>query len=51
MVEINDTLRISKEQGFPAELIIEEYVKNPNIYIDKINKVFTFSNKPKSGRL
>jgi len=47
MVEINDTLRISKEQGFPVELSVEQYLKNPDIYMDKIkDKIFSFSNKP-----
>jgi hypothetical protein len=46
-VEINDTLRISKEQGFPVELQIEDYLINSDIYINKIkDKIFTFSRKP-----
>jgi hypothetical protein len=48
MVEINDTLRISKAQGFPAELDVEQYLKNKDIYIQKMqDRVFSFSNKPK----
>jgi len=27
-IEINDTLKISKERGFPRDLTLEEYVKN-----------------------
>lgn len=46
-IEINDTLRISKDQGFPAELSIEEHVKNPcNLEVVK-DKIFEFKAKPK----
>ena len=47
LIEINDTLRISKEQGFPDELDIEKHLEDP-ISIDSVkDKVFTFSSKPK----
>ncbi len=47
IVELNDTLQISQEQGFPADILdIDEYLKNP-ISIEKLeDKVFTFKNKP-----
>ena len=28
-IEINDTLRITKEQGFPAELDLQTHLANP----------------------
>ena len=44
--EMNDTLQISKEQGFPLDLEIDEHMKNPYT-LDKLkDKVFQFSNKP-----
>ncbi len=27
-VEINDTLQLTKEQGFPKELVLEKHFKN-----------------------
>ena len=47
MIEINDTLRISKEQGFPVELDIEKHVKEPLSFDLVKDKVFSFSAKPK----
>jgi hypothetical protein len=44
-IEINDTLQISKEQGFPAELEIDKHLKNPYSLDDFKDKVFKFSNK------
>ena len=46
-IEINDTLRISKEQGFPAELSLEEHLKNPYTLEAVSDKVFSFTAKPK----
>ena len=46
-IEINDTLRISKEQGFPAELSIEEHLKSPYALETVGGKVFSFKAKPK----
>lgn len=46
-IEINDTLRISKEQGFPAELDIVKHLEKP-YGLDSIGgKVFEFTAKPK----
>ena len=45
-IEINDTLRISKEQGFPKELNIEIHKNTPFRIEDFQDKVFTFQNKP-----
>lgn len=46
-IEINDALRITKEQGFPAELDLETHIKTP-YSLDKVkDKVFSFTSKPK----
>lgn len=46
-IEINDTLRISKAQGFPQELDILEHVKNPYTLDSLEDTVYTFTAKPK----
>jgi hypothetical protein len=47
LVEINDTLQITVEQGFPAELLdIEKHRKNPVRLEDVANRTFEFRNKP-----
>jgi hypothetical protein len=46
-IEINDTLRISKEQGFPAELDIESHIKDPYTIEVLEDQVFEFKAKPK----
>lgn len=46
-LEINDTLRISKKQGFPTELEIKKHLINPFKINDLKNKVYSFKNKPK----
>lgn len=45
-IEINDTLRISRDQGFPKELDIFKHMENPYRLEDFTNKVFKFKNKP-----
>ncbi|OGK52419.1 hypothetical protein A2970_01175 [Candidatus Roizmanbacteria bacterium RIFCSPLOWO2_01_FULL_44_13] len=45
-VEINDTLQLTKEQGFPQELDLEKHLKNPYAAKDFENKVFEFKDKP-----
>jgi hypothetical protein len=45
IVELNDTLQISKEQGFPAELDLELHKKKPFIAEDFKGKIFEFKNK------
>jgi hypothetical protein len=47
LIEINDTLRITKEQGFPAELDITRHLKNPFTLEQVADKVFEFRAKPK----
>jgi len=45
--ELNDTLQLTAEQGFPVkELNLEKHLKNPYKVSDFKNKVFAFSNKP-----
>lgn len=45
-IEINDTLQLTKNQGFPAELDIEKHLQTPYIFEDFQNKIFSFTNKP-----
>lgn len=45
-IEINDTLRITKEQGFPKELDIQQHKNNPYKTEDFENKIFEFEDKP-----
>jgi hypothetical protein len=45
-IEINDTLRITKEQGFPTGLDLETHLKTPYIIDEIANKIFTFQVKP-----
>jgi len=45
--EKNDTLQITKEQGFPAELDLETHLKKPYKAEDFEGKIFEFKDKPK----
>lgn len=45
IIEINDTLQLTREQGFPAELNLEHHLKNPYSAADFEGKVFAFQNK------
>lgn len=45
-IEVNDTLQITKEQGFPKELILSEHEKNPFKAEDFKDRVFEFCDKP-----
>lgn len=45
-IEINDTLRITKEQGFPVQLEITTHIKNPFTFDTIEDKVFEFKSKP-----
>lgn len=42
---MNDTLQISREQGFPVALDIEKHLKNPYKVEDFAGKVFEFKDK------
>jgi hypothetical protein len=45
-IEINDTLQITKAQGFPAELDIDKHLQTPYLLEDFKDKIFSFENKP-----
>jgi hypothetical protein len=47
MIEINDTLQLTTEQGFPADILdLGRHRKNP-VTLEKIgNRLFSFQNKP-----
>ena len=45
-VEINDTLQITKEQGFPSELNLKQHLEKPFTAEQFEGKVFEFKDKP-----
>ncbi|HSX09542.1 MAG TPA: hypothetical protein VLF93_05280 [Candidatus Saccharimonadales bacterium] len=45
-VELNDTLQITKEQGFPQELDLEKHLQTPLTAEQFKDTVFEFQNKP-----
>jgi len=45
-LEINDTLRINKKQGFPKDLDIEKHLSEHYLLKNVKNKVFSFADKP-----
>jgi len=47
MIEINDTLRITKDQGFPHKLVYEKHLQKPFKAADFKDLIFEFKNKPK----
>jgi hypothetical protein len=46
LIEINDTLQLTREQGFPDSLNLEAHLKTPYRTEDFIEQVFEFHNKP-----
>ncbi|MBI5621220.1 hypothetical protein HY949_05620 [Candidatus Gottesmanbacteria bacterium] len=46
-VEINDTLQLTTEQGFPAEFDYQKHLQKPFKAHDFKDKVFAFRDKPK----
>jgi hypothetical protein len=47
LIEINDTLELTTEQGFPVEILdLEKHLKNPITLEDVKDKIFTFKDKP-----
>jgi len=44
-IEINDTLQITDEQGFPPELVYEKHTQKPFLAKDFKDKIFEFKNK------
>lgn len=45
-IEINDTLQISKDQGFPVEFDLDKHFKTPYTAEDFKDKIFEFQDKP-----
>ncbi len=45
--EINDTLQITKEQGFPDDLNLEKHQSAPLKAEDFADRIFEFQDKPK----
>ncbi len=44
-IKINDTLKIRKERGFPAQLSLEEHLRNPDATLPKVTGIkFEFWN-------
>jgi len=46
VIEINDTLQLTTEQGFPGELDYEKHQVSPLKAEDFADRVFEFKNKP-----
>lgn len=46
IIEINDTLQLTSEQGFPAVLDLETHLKIPFKSENFDEKIFEFKNKP-----
>lgn len=48
-IEVNDTLQITEEQGFPVEVFdLESHVMNPVTLSDVMGRVFSFQGKPRA---
>ena len=45
-IEINDTLQVTKEQGFPKELDIEKHLAYPFTAEAFSDQIFSFTDKP-----
>lgn len=45
-IELNDTLQITKDQGFPEELDLEKHLHTPFTTEDFQDRIFEFHNKP-----
>jgi len=46
LIKINDTLQITREQGFPKELNYEQHKVKPFLVADFKDRVFEFKDKP-----
>ncbi len=45
-IEINDTLQITTDQGFPSDILdLQKHLSNPIVNSDVANKLFLFSGK------
>lgn len=47
IIEINDTLQITAEQGWPKELDLKTHLQTPYTLDDVKDKVFEFKDKPR----
>ncbi len=47
IIELNDTLQLTAEQGFPKELILQKHLQTPYRTEDFAEKTFLFHDKPK----
>jgi hypothetical protein len=48
-IELNDTIQITTEQGFPVDILdLEKHQKNPITLNEIKDKIFEFTNKPKA---
>ena len=45
LIELNDTLQITTEQGFPKELELKKHLQKPFTSKDIAGKIFSFKNK------
>ena len=45
LIEINDTLHITREQGFPSELDLSQHLASPFTIEDFRNRIFEFRGK------
>ncbi len=45
LIELNDTLQITKEQGFPEELDLDKHLQKPFLAEDFAGKLFEFKDK------
>ena len=49
LIEINDTLQINKEQGFPVDVLnLEKHLQNPILLDDVKGQIFAFGKKDKA---
>ncbi len=46
LIELNDTLQITKKQGFPSVLDLEKHLQSPLSADDFKDKIFEFHDKP-----
>ncbi|MFA6410487.1 MAG: hypothetical protein WCW26_02850 [Candidatus Buchananbacteria bacterium] len=48
-IELNDTLQITSDQGFPTEILnLEKHQKQPITLTEVKDKIFEFTDKPKA---
>jgi hypothetical protein len=45
--EFNETLQITKEQGFPMALDLDQHLRHPYTIDDVIGKIYEFHDKPR----